>query len=439
MPRARCSPPRRRGQHGQATIEYAGVLVVMAVVLVVAIGAAHAAGLTNAVVREFKRGLCIVTGHGCQTLDLKACAVRTRDVGVTLTAKVAIVSVGRKATLAVLRKSDGTVDVIELDERKLGVTGGIGAQGHLDLGGSSVGGGVSASAEAAAALAVKRLWHVEDMDAANDLVHQLAKDLAVDTGTRAIPVVGPLLGGVVKKGANALGLGGGVRRPDLEGVEGGLKGTAELKLPRGKLGVDVSAAISGTRDRTTGIKTVAFALDHSLAASLELAAAGGKLAGGATGVMQVSWDRDNRLSTLRVLLIGDASSTLSADLETARGRTGKPNDARGQRLQVAATLDLTVPANRAALDRVLAGMDPRGLGRDLPAAVVALGGRLAADGLVDVARYGTSKWGIGGGAEAALGLKVGGELSVSDERTHLLDAWSRPPGGLWERRLDCVG
>ena len=41
-------------------------------------------------------------------------------------------------------------------------------------------------------------------------------------------------------------------------------------------------------------------------------------------------------------------------------------------------------------------------------------------------------------AGVALGVQVGGEYEHTVETSRLLAARSRPAGGLWERRLDCV-
>jgi hypothetical protein len=41
-------------------------------------------------------------------------------------------------------------------------------------------------------------------------------------------------------------------------------------------------------------------------------------------------------------------------------------------------------------------------------------------------------------ADIAAGIQIGGEYDHTVDRTRLLAASSRPPAGLWERRLDCV-
>jgi hypothetical protein len=39
----------------------------------------------------------------------------------------------------------------------------------------------------------------------------------------------------------------------------------------------------------------------------------------------------------------------------------------------------------------------------------------------------------------SFGARIGGEYDHAIERSRLLAASSRPPGGLWEPRLDCLG
>jgi hypothetical protein len=57
---------------------------------------------------------------------------------------------------------------------------------------------------------------------------------------------------------------------------------------------------------------------------------------------------------------------------------------------------------------------------------------------VDVATYGRREQRYGGEAEAGLGAGAGVGLEVVRSRSELLDAWTRPPGGSWEPRRDCL-
>jgi hypothetical protein len=44
----------------------------------------------------------------------------------------------------------------------------------------------------------------------------------------------------------------------------------------------------------------------------------------------------------------------------------------------------------------------------------------------------------GASAGVGLGVQVGGEVEHTSEHSRLLAAVSRPAGGLWEQRLDCL-
>jgi hypothetical protein len=79
--------------------------------------------------------------------------------------------------------------------------------------------------------------------------------------------------------------------------------------------------------------------------------------------------------------------------------------------------------------------------RDDPAggaAIGALGAAIRNHAALDVRTYRTS--GTSGGANAGIaeGVVLRGEYEHSDDRSELLAASSRPSGGLWEPRVDCV-
>jgi hypothetical protein len=71
-------------------------------------------------------------------------------------------------------------------------------------------------------------------------------------------------------------------------------------------------------------------------------------------------------------------------------------------------------------------------------AIRALAERLRARAHVDVRTYGTGS--SSSGAAGAIGafFRLGAEFEETVELAKLESAASRPPGGLWEPRLDCV-
>jgi hypothetical protein len=60
------------------------------------------------------------------------------------------------------------------------------------------------------------------------------------------------------------------------------------------------------------------------------------------------------------------------------------------------------------------------------------------DGGRDVRVYSTASTSQGAGGEIGVGLKVGADVSLDSSTARLLAAWSRPPGGVWEKRADCL-
>ena len=131
-----------------------------------------------------------------------------------------------------------------------------------------------------------------------------------------------------------------------------------------------------------------------------------------------------------VSALGDLVSSLRGAEPQAGGH--------GRRLEAEVALDLTDPANRRALLGVLEVMRLRAPPADWDDRVRALAHRLDADGAVDIRllRVGLEESELG--AEAALGLGVGGSYEHTEEVRDLLRAWSLPPGGSLQEREDCM-
>jgi hypothetical protein len=110
---------------------------------------------------------------------------------------------------------------------------------------------------------------------------------------------------------------------------------------------------------------------------------------------------------------------------------GEGASAGGGRWEAEARVSLEDPAVR----------DPLRAWRRAPAsvdAVRALGAALRDRARVDVRRYARQASSDSDGGSLGFGPRVGVELQRSRERTRLVSAVTRPPGGLWERRVDCV-
>ena len=104
---------------------------------------------------------------------------------------------------------------------------------------------------------------------------------------------------------------------------------------------------------------------------------------------------------------------------------------RGRRWELSARTDLRDPGVAAAWAAFR--HDPSN-----PAVIRALGAQLRERATVDVRSYAVRTRSNGVAAGLSAGLKLGGELDHTTDRSVLLSAATRPPGGLWEPRLDCV-
>ena len=71
--------------------------------------------------------------------------------------------------------------------------------------------------------------------------------------------------------------------------------------------------------------------------------------------------------------------------------------------------------------------------------LIVTAGEMTVTDLFDVRTYAGSALSAGGGVSGAAGGRIGGEVEVSSDTLRLLEAWSRPPGGVWEERVDCTG
>src|SRR5437899_8166293 len=119
-----------RRQEGQASIEYAALLVVVAAILVTATALVAAPGIVNAVTRGFRRGLCVVGGGDCLATERRPCVVRTATTAGEGMLAIGVVRLGGGMLLLREKRSDGSVDVTLLDHIDAGVAVRLGAEAH---------------------------------------------------------------------------------------------------------------------------------------------------------------------------------------------------------------------------------------------------------------------------------------------------------------------
>ena len=417
---------RVRRTDGQASLEYTALLALVAIVVAVGGGLGMAPSIVNAVGRQMRTALCRVGAGRCEALERQACTVRSRSTDGAVTAKLAFLRVGRGYGLLRSERSDGTVELTLLEHLDVGAEAGLGAEGHLEVGGVHLGGGGLLQAEAVARLGGGRSWSVPDGRAADRLQRRLVEVLAGRVGS-SLPVVGPVAG--ILQHVTGRGAGRSLPEPD----ERTTTARATLELGAQGAGTSLSGEASLTlavQRRRDGSSTRLLSVDGTLAGELMDGVAGRQ--GRRAVSIAVVHDPGGRPVELTV--------TTTRSLSASAGLGKLPPElqgqgTRGEEAEVAATLDLTSPAERAAADTVLAALARR----DPRAAAAAVGGlgRLLEDARVEIRRTRTDEAALGGGGEVAAGAKVGVDVRVTRGASRLRDAWSRPEGGVWERRVDC--
>ncbi len=416
-------------QRGQSSVEYVAVVALVALVLALGGALVAAPGVANAVGRAMARALCVVSGGGCATVVAKPCVVRSSSLKAGVTAKLVLLRVGRDSAIVRSERSDGTIEVTLLDNLSAGLKAALGAKGRLMLGDRAVGAGAMAEAQLVALLGGGRTWKLQGPRAADRLVHRLERVLAGRTAS-ALPMVGPVLDlgqRVLRRGAHE-----DLPDPDSRTYSGGVSGEVKALLGplegvKGKLGGLVGRR-RGRDGATTWFVRISGEVGAPIAAATGLdAGAGGELS------LALTHDRAGRAQTLTVGATGSVSrSAALAGLAEGRGARGG-----GGRVQVSAALDLGDGADRARAEAMLRALAP-GRNHELPRAVGALAAAIADHAAIDVSTYAEKRHGLGFDVEAGAGAAAGvsAELSRTDQR--LTGAWSRPPRGAWETRLDCV-
>ena len=422
--------PARDAQFGQASLEYAGLLAVVAAVLVLTANVAGGSAILNGVVRGLERALCRVTGGDCLATELKACVVRSRGTGGKLGIKLTFVKLGGSLSLLREELSDGTVDVTLIDGTDAAPTAALGASGGVRLGGKRQGGGAITQAELLVRLGRQRVWNRPDAASADRLVEDIREYLAASLAERVVPVAGKQIRDMV----HAVGVDGdALPVPDVIGVSAGLEGTIEAELGQvATLRTGLKASLGGTRDRKSGRRTLVLALEGDVAATLSKAAGGAGLSRSSAPTITLTYDRRGSPIELAVVVAGDGRRDFGLDLPRQEAKGGDAGH-----VEVSSRLDLRRESNRAVYERFLDALAPAGSGA-LPAAAVALARRVETASRRDVVRYAEDATSYAADAEAALGPRLGGAVEVSRTTSKLLDAWTRPAGGVWEQRTECL-
>jgi hypothetical protein len=422
----------RSGQDGQASVEYVGVIALVALILAVGAAIITFTGLGERVIHTIRQGLCQVAGFACP-VPPKPCIVRRNAERDTGSVTVGIVRVGSDAAVIRELRSDGRVLVTLIGGSHGGAEIGIGAGGEIVAGGAPLPAGGEARAAAIVHLGGGRQWVLRSQAEADRLVDDLGQDETI-----------PILDGPAEVIDEALGGGTEVRKPDVEWVEGGPGGEASAAIGAG-LSVSASASmgqVEGTRfDHRTGARTLYLRLDSTGSAAISAKLVGASVTSPGTTSVALTFDRHGKpvelsASATRALegTVGLPPGLRALIAQSAGGATPGP----GARVEVDARLDLTAPANVEAARRLMQALGhPDDLG-GVVSAVKGIGERIVDGARLEARLYGTTGHNYGGGGRVRLGGGIGGHVLHRTEDNRLLGAWERPPDGTWLQRRDCL-
>jgi len=408
------SPPGRPSRHpaslGQASLEWVVVTALVSVVLGAAAAVTAPPPLAESVARTVRRGICIVAGGDCWGRDgPRPCVVRALERRRDARAALVVLRFGDGRVLLREVRSDGTVAVTVVQSARAGV--GVQGGGEVRLGGRGVHVGIDV--EGGGEGSYGRTFVVAGPQETDRLIARLhAEDPRTGGAPRALA---RLVAGRADPGPRA----------DVRSYELGVRGEAEPALRALGLGAHaelVGRFAYGLRvDDRTGEHTVLLRVDAALTGRLTAPLV--RFAGGlpSDAVVALTLDRRGEPVRLHVQHRRGIEGAIRADDLSGRG---------GDRLEAEARLELT---DRAARDDVLGAL------RGWPPHAARTARRLAEDGRLDVRVYETTRGAESTrGAMAGLVARLGAEVVRTSERSRLVAAHGRDPGGEWGPNLDCA-
>lgn len=432
---------------GVTAAEYIGVLGLLAAVLAALLLLAPAMG--TVIGHGIRAAICSIAGVGCeetvaQDHEPDSCVRESRQRGVNGSVKVTFVEVGGGAGYLREERSDGEIHVTWIEDGQVGATAGVGARGGITVPSGDWNAGAHASVEGhlgtelgstrvfteageADAYITRRRNH-----ALREVAETVAPPLRIATGINDLIRGGPDLG-----------------EPDLVYFDAKVGGSGDAAANYGPAGAKAEAegavTAGAVRDRRTGETTLYVKADGDVGgqAGMILGRSGSQ---GGEVVLALTLDNDGNpvtLATSRTTTTGQGgllgAPNLSLDALDAVLSEAAFDAEATHTVAVTSELDLRRPANRQAALDVFYGAAGLGTGvpgsaGDLQAAADRYAARILADGTVGVTEHEGSTWGLGAGAEVALGAKLGLDLGYQASDSRLTDA-SYLGAGLGGQRL----
>ena len=441
-----------RSERGLAASEYAGILAVVAAVLLAIV----ALGLDGRVSGAVRTAVCQVLGGDCEREQAALpdrCLVGQTTTSAHANVFVAFVQVDKDSIVIREDFSDGTSKFTIVDDTE--------AAGELFAGARAKVGkfGFNASAEAmlGAGLAGGQVFEFDDPDDADafqDSVQAaggfdgIVRDLAsYDDEVPSLGWDNPV-GGLNDWALDQLGVDDDEDLPDPTEtyVEGSvfLNGAADAGGGLGVVDAEIAGLIEGagvvkvvSSGENEGDVELAVQLDAEAGGSLTVATLGGGLGGDLGFTATISLDAQNGYAPDKLVLKGNGQYTGSldhrllleadelADLSEALEKVSLSAAAgEGQGLELSAELDLDDPENLSATLRALTGSDP------VPLALA-----LNEDGTLGLDTYDVSTEETDGEIKVGLGVGGGAGGSSSTETQSGRSGYARPPGGTFEPRV----
>ena len=416
------------GERGQGSIEYVGLLALVAIVLAAAsllVGGGVA--VAGAVGRGMQRALCVVRGGECD-LDIRPCVVGASSVEDDGSVDLLVVRLGSDEVVLREDRSDGTSAVTFARLRRGGLGFTTGAGGHARIGRRGLRLGSQASAAVLALLGRSTTWVLPDRAAAARLVDRIVVDGPRDLGRRILDGGRPAGRDAPKPSLRSTTHGASV-------TFGGAARGSGLELGAS----DFAGSSVDDRGRHTYLVRRRNALTLSLGTRVRRL---GELDRSADELYTVTTDSGGRPVDLGILRGKElhGSADLPKAVQPAAGFLDVPTSGH-RRWETEEHLDLTEPDSRAiAGDFLRQVISPRPhLGR-LVAVSSALRRALDERGVLDARTYAVvdgSTSGLGVGAKVGVG-PVGADYERRSSSERLVAAMQRGRDGLWRRRTDCV-
>jgi hypothetical protein len=400
-----------RCSRGQATVDYVALIAVLATLLTAALAGASAGtpGIVNAVAGQVRHALCVVGGRSCPDPRPRPCAVATRRDARHYAVSVVVVRYDRDRYVLREVMSDGTIRLTVAHSNGVGAELGAGGRANVTLRGRTLGMSDEARAGLQGVHVAGRVFVARGEREAAAFMRAIGAGDDPPVSAREVFYEGGI------RGLATIGIGHSVAGASLRGLGG--------------------AMIGGRRDRRTGDLTLAVNAGGSGWGVVMVALGGPVGAGEHAANIALTLDRHRRPTELSLSASGTLAAGAALPPALSRAFGGRVDaisaDGRGRRFELAARLNLRDPLVAAAWARF----------RDDPGSGVAirgLGEAIRDRAHLDLRTYRTNSTSSGASVGIGQVVQVGGEVEHTVEHSRLLSAASRPAGGLWEQRLDCL-